>query len=132
MTKAGASKSGPWGLRTDLLTVHGLLWIARVRPGGEPRPEVHLYLYDRYWRLAEYHERRGRSKKASRLRMKAMIHYRQSGSEVLPLLRRSLCLFHGHRCSRERWQDKRVVIQMTRRRRASLRPTVCGDGWRRN
>ena len=85
MTKAGASKSGPWGLRTDLLTVHGLLWMARVRPGGEPRPEVHLYLYDRYWRLAEYHERRGRSKNASRLRMKAMIHYRQSGSDGPPL-----------------------------------------------
>jgi hypothetical protein len=84
MTKAGESKSWPWGLRTDLLTMHSLLWVARLRPRVEPRPEVHLYLYDRYWRLAEYHERRGHGNKAARLRTKAMMHFRQSGNDGPP------------------------------------------------
>jgi hypothetical protein len=84
MMKEPDSKSGPWGLRTDLLTVHSLLWVAHVHSGGEPTPEVHLYLYDRYWRLAEYHKRRGHSKKASRLRVKAMMHYSRSGNDRPP------------------------------------------------
>ena len=78
--KVRDSKDGPWRLRADLVTIQGLLWVARRRPGGEPRPEVHLYLYDRYWRLAEHYQRRGSSKKASRLRTKAEAHYRQSGN----------------------------------------------------
>src|SRR5213593_5152550 len=82
--KVRDSKDGPWRLRADLVTIQGLLWVARGRPGGEPRPEVHLYLYDRYWRLADYYERRGNRKKASRLRTKAAAHYKHSGDTGPP------------------------------------------------
>jgi hypothetical protein len=82
--KSHHSKSSPWGLRTDLLTVRSLLWVARFYSGGEPTPEVHLYRYDRYWPLAEYHERRGNKKKASGLRAQAMMHDRQSGNDGPP------------------------------------------------
>jgi len=69
----------PWGLRGDLLVTKALLWVATARRSGEPKPEVHLYLYDRYWRLADYYARRGKRKKAARLHDKAEAHYRRSG-----------------------------------------------------
>jgi len=69
----------PWGLRGDLLVTNALLWVATARRSGEPKPEVHLYLYDRYRRLAEYYARRGQRKKAARLHDKAEAHYRRSG-----------------------------------------------------
>ena len=53
----------PWGLRGDLVVTNVLLWVVSVRGTGEPKPEVHLYLYERYWRLAEYYERRGRGRR---------------------------------------------------------------------
>jgi hypothetical protein len=70
-------------LRADLATAHGLLWLARA-PGAELHPEVHLYLYDRYWRLARYHERRGNKQKALRLRAKAAEHWRHTGDDGPP------------------------------------------------
>jgi hypothetical protein len=73
------SEDGPWGLRGDLIITNAVLWVTTVRRAAEPKPEVHLYLYDRYSRLAEYYERRGKRKKASRLRAKAHAHYDRSG-----------------------------------------------------
>jgi hypothetical protein len=84
MTKKSRASNGSWRLRADLLTTQGLLWVARARRGGELRPEVHLYLYDRYWRLAEHYERRCSGKRASRLRAKAEAHYRRSGNDGPP------------------------------------------------
>jgi len=78
------SKEGPWGLRGDLIITNAILWVAGAGRVGEPRPEVHLYLYDRYWRLADYYERRGNRKKASRLRTKAAAHYKHSGDTGPP------------------------------------------------
>ena len=69
----------PWGLRSDLVVTNALLWVVSVRRAGEPKPEVHLYLYDRYWRLAEYYRGHGNRKKAARLYEKAEAHYRRSG-----------------------------------------------------
>jgi hypothetical protein len=76
---AAPSEDGPWGLRGDLIITNAILWVATARRVGEPKPEVHLYLYDRYSRLAAHYERRGRRKKASRLRAKAEVHYNRSG-----------------------------------------------------
>jgi hypothetical protein len=70
---------GPWGLRGDLVVTNALLWVVSVRHAGEPRPEVHLYLYDRYRRLADYYQRRGKRKKAAGLYEKAEEHYTRSG-----------------------------------------------------
>ena len=72
-------EDGPWGLRGDVIITKAIFWVATARRAGEPKPEVHLYLYDRYSRLAEHYERRGRRKKASRLRAKAEAHYQRSG-----------------------------------------------------
>jgi hypothetical protein len=69
----------PWQLRSDLIVTHVLLWVAGAGRLGEPVPGVHLYLYDRYSRLAQYHQRRGHPKRASRLFAKADKHYRRSG-----------------------------------------------------
>src|SRR5207237_9800037 len=76
---AAGSEEGPWQLRGDLIVTNAILWVVSARRVGEPKPEVHLYLYDRYSRLAEHYERRGRRKKASRLRAKAEAHYQRSG-----------------------------------------------------
>src|SRR5712691_6965016 len=73
------SEEGPWELRGDLIITNAILWVAGAGRVGEPTPEVHLYLYDRYWRLADHYERRGNRKKASRLRVKAEAHYKHSG-----------------------------------------------------
>jgi hypothetical protein len=73
------SRSGPWTLRSDLLTTHVLLWVVGAGRLGKPTPDVHLYLYDRYWRLAHYHAERGNVAKASRLRSKAEEHFTRSG-----------------------------------------------------
>jgi hypothetical protein len=56
---AADSEGGPWGLRGDLIVTRAILWVASARGVGEPKPEVHLYLYDRYSRLAEHYDRRG-------------------------------------------------------------------------
>jgi hypothetical protein len=73
------SEDGPWGLRGDLIITNAILWVSTARRVGEPKPEVHLYLYDRYSRLAAHYERRGKREKASRLRAKAEAHYKRSG-----------------------------------------------------
>ena len=48
------------------------------------RPEVHLYLYDRYWRLAVHHERQGKLYRAAILRAQAEKHYREAGHDGPP------------------------------------------------
>jgi hypothetical protein len=71
-------------LRIDLATAHGLLWVARAGQARELAPEVHRFFYDRYSRLAWYHERRGHRQKARRLHAKAAEHYRHAGSDGPP------------------------------------------------
>ena len=39
------SGEGPWGLRGDLIITNAMLWVAGAGRVGEPKPEVHLYLY---------------------------------------------------------------------------------------
>ena len=75
---------GPWRLRSDLIITNAMLWVAGAGRVGEPKPEVHLYLYDRYWRLAEYYEHNGNRKRAARLRNKAEAHYKRSGDTGPP------------------------------------------------
>ena len=86
MAKIDSGRDGDsvWWLRADLLSTKGLLWIAGAGRSGEPRPEVHLYLYDRYWRLAVVTERKGRLSKAAAFREKAIKHFRLSGHDGPP------------------------------------------------
>ena len=74
----------PWELRYDLASTHVLLWVANAGRSGTPTPDVHLFLYDRYWRLAEYHAEKGHRRRAAALRERAVQHYRLSGHDGPP------------------------------------------------
>ena len=78
-SRVASEAESAWRLRADLLSTRALLWMAGAGRWGDVRPEVHLYLYDRYWRLSVHHERQGRPSRAAVLRAKAEKHYRESG-----------------------------------------------------
>src|SRR6266568_4063490 len=59
------------------------LWLARLA-GRETEREVHFYVGDRYWRLAEHYERLGWTKTAERFRLQAEHHLRLSGWNDIP------------------------------------------------
>jgi hypothetical protein len=73
-----------WKLHTDLAWVLALLWVAQLSRSGKPKPEVHYYLGERYWRLSEKYRARGFAKRAQRLRARAERHLRASGWDPLP------------------------------------------------
>jgi len=68
-----------WALVVDLVSAKALVWAASVGRSVELKPEAHIYFFDRYSRLAEYHRARGRLQKARRFQRKADEHYRASG-----------------------------------------------------
>jgi hypothetical protein len=73
-----------WQLRMDLAWTRGLLWFARAGRGGEPKRDVHLFLADRYGRLADHYTERGATAKAKRLDSKSQSHYRAARSDEPP------------------------------------------------
>jgi hypothetical protein len=66
-------------LSVDLLSAKALVWIASVGRDAELTPEAHIYFFDRYRRLAQYHRARGRVAKAKRFQAKAYEHHRAGG-----------------------------------------------------
>ncbi len=48
-----------WSLRVDLAWAHVLLRLVAVPGVTTPRPEVHYFLFDRYFRLSEVYRGRG-------------------------------------------------------------------------
>ena len=74
-----ATELSMWQLRWDLATTHVLVWIARPSVEKELRPEVHLFLADRYGRLARHHQRLGHVKRAIELNQKAEEYCRLGG-----------------------------------------------------
>ena len=73
-----------FSLTADLLSAKALVWIASVGRDAELTPEAHLYFFDRYHRLAQYHRARGRSDRARRFQSKADEHYRAGGGDGPP------------------------------------------------
>src|SRR5688572_2209157 len=74
-----------FSLSVDLLSAKVLVWIASVGRDAELTPEAHIYFFDRYRRLAQYHRSRGRVGKATRFQAKAEEHYRAgSGGDGPP------------------------------------------------
>ena len=55
------------GLHLDLMTAKLLVWVASVGRDVDLTSDAHIYFFDRYQRLAEYHRRRGRQARARRL-----------------------------------------------------------------
>jgi len=68
-------------LRLDIVWISLLVKLLTVGHGGEAKPEVHLFLGDRYSRLSDFQERRGAKRNAARLRAKAETHLRLGGWE---------------------------------------------------
>jgi len=68
-----------WRLRYDLITGLALLWVASAGRSASAKPDVHLYLSDRYARLANFYSSTGAHTKAQRLLGKAEFHYREAG-----------------------------------------------------
>jgi hypothetical protein len=71
------------GLRLDLMTAKILVWVASRRD-LELTPEAHMYFFDRYQRLAKYHQQRGHNARARRLHAKADEHYELGGGDGPP------------------------------------------------
>jgi hypothetical protein len=74
-----ASADTLWSLTIDLLSAKALVWVASVGRDAKLTPEAHIYFFDRYRRLSQYHRRHGRRDKAKWLQAKADQHYRAGG-----------------------------------------------------
>ncbi len=84
MTHVQETEPSLWQLRWDLASTHVLVWLARPSETRELRPEVHLFLADRYGRLARYHRRNGHGRRAVALDRKAEEHFRLGGGNEPP------------------------------------------------
>ena len=74
-----------WQIRADLAWARGLLWFATGGGRwGEPKPDVHIFLADRYARLAAYHAKLGAMAKAKELSLQSDFHYRAGGLDDPP------------------------------------------------
>ena len=76
-----------WQLQLDVAWGRGLLAVATIRADvASVRPELPLFLGDRYWRLAHRHFVHGRRKAAERLVRKARRYFRIGGGPEPPPL----------------------------------------------
>ena len=74
-------------LQVDVAWGRALLAIATMQDeDAAVRPEIYLFLGDRYWRLARRHFVRGRQKNAERLMRKARSYFRSGGGPEPPPL----------------------------------------------
>jgi hypothetical protein len=84
MKTSGESGDSWWSLEADVLSARVLVWMASWGREAELTPEAHIYFFDRYHRLAEWHRARGRLGKATQLQAKADEHYRAGGVDGPP------------------------------------------------
>lgn len=73
-----------WALRFDLLTTQAILLIVAARRDVELQPHVHLYLADRYRRLARHHEVPRHLRRAEVLLAKSYWHLKLGGGDRPP------------------------------------------------
>jgi len=73
------SQDSRWSLAADVLSARSLVWAASWGRDAELTPEAHIYFFDRYHRLAEWHRSRERLAKARHFQAKADEHYRAGG-----------------------------------------------------
>ena len=71
----------PWRLRFDIGSTLALVWIANPTGRRPLNPEVHLYLADRYGRLARHHRLRGNTRRGARLEREAEHHFDLGGGD---------------------------------------------------
>jgi len=73
-----------WRLRWDVASTRVLVWLARPSEARVLRPEVHLFLADRYGRLARHHQRLGHARRAIELDQMAEEEFRLGGGVEPP------------------------------------------------
>ena len=73
-----------WRLRYDVLSVRVMVLLVGGIGQEGLKPEVHLYLGDRYERLAGHLARQGSRERARRFNDKARWHYAQAGFDDFP------------------------------------------------
>ena len=78
------TQPSPWRLRCDIAFAKVVIWFAGVGQREKLSPEAHVFLYDRYWRLAKWHELRGRNGASRRLKTVALFHWDASGYDDPP------------------------------------------------
>jgi hypothetical protein len=71
-------------VRLDLVSAKILVWIARAGRDAELTADAHIYFFDRYQKLADYHRRRGHVARARTLQENADEHYRLGGGDGPP------------------------------------------------
>ncbi len=81
MPARGDNQTSITALRFDLITAQALVWVVSIGRDVELTSEAHVYLFDRYQRLADYHRRRGHSARARRLQQKADEHRQFGGGD---------------------------------------------------
>jgi len=74
----------PWPLRLDLISAKALVWVASVGRDAELTRDAHIFFFDRYQRLGQFHKRHGHHAAFERLQAKADEHYRASGGTEPP------------------------------------------------
>ena len=74
MTTTTPEQDSIWRLRLDLASAKALMLVGSSHPEEDIDPNVHLFFYDRYWRLASLHEKAGRTRRAAVLRARAEHH----------------------------------------------------------
>lgn len=73
-----------WQLRYDIVSVRAMLLLVGGVHQEDLKPEIHLFLGDRYERLADAAARHGAKSRAFRLEEKARWHYGQAGYDDFP------------------------------------------------
>jgi|SRR5882672_11858393 len=76
MRTSQAENDSAWRLRLDLASAKALMLVGSSTPDEDIDPDVHLFFYDRYWRLAALHEKAGRRRRAAGLRARAEHHFK--------------------------------------------------------
>ena len=75
MTKKAPEQDSMWRLRLDLASAKALMLVGSSPAEEDVDPNIHLFFYDRYWRLASLHEKAGRKRRAAALRARAEHHF---------------------------------------------------------
>ena len=84
MRPPGPKKESISEVRLDLASAKVLVWIASVGRDAELTADAHIYFFDRYQKLADYHRQRGHAGRAHKLQQKADEHYRLGGGDGPP------------------------------------------------
>ena len=71
-------------MRYDIGVVKTCAFVAGISREIRLAPEIHVFLYDRYWRLAKWHEARGHARRARTLKARALHHWAQAGYDEPP------------------------------------------------